>query len=649
MNKSSQHERSDGEELHPPEIPHYEFLRPIGKGAFGEVWIAKTATGLLRAVKVIYRRNFRNDADFEHEFEALRRYQPFSGNHEGLIKIYHVGVDRPGGLYYYEMELADDAAGRHVAPENYRPKTLQTGVVLPPDECARIGSTLASALDHLHQAGLVHRDVKLSNVVFVDGKPKLADIGLASEIGKGGRTSGTRGYVAPEGGGKPSADIYALGKVLYEISTGEDREAFPRFDVSVATGPQAKAWRQLNAVLLKACEREPAKRYRSAVALVRALAGCLLESKRKPLFRRGVVAILVSALLLIGLLELLRNVGAGWLQRSKVRGGQVSQQGTPPVQDVNAVSMPPADQLPVAPPSTVPPRTRTLDTAAFYPTLSGRPPPIRPITKEGAKNAEGVIPMLEQQYGSNSVEVAEAWGDLAFGHYWCGNTNRVGYCLRRQLAIARELDLPAKHPLLIKALMDLGSYEGGRHRTDEAEALLQEAADTASAALGDQDPWTISAYLQLTRVWLEQGRLDRVESFCRWLLLPFGLQLEELATMELRHLPRDHRVPEAMAVLAAVRDRQGQSGTARVLLRRCIESGRIVYGPDSMFVAGCMIDLAMSYEADSLQEEALEAYNQARAIVVPQFGTNYPFLSRMGSRIQSLTRSSKEQAASTPE
>jgi len=78
----------------------------------------------------------------------------------------------------------------------------------------------------MHSAGLVHRDIKPSNIIFVNGKPKLADIGLVVSLGDARSFVGTEGYVPPEGPGTIHADIYSLGKVLYEISTGQGRDLF---------------------------------------------------------------------------------------------------------------------------------------------------------------------------------------------------------------------------------------------------------------------------------------------------------------------------------------------------------------------------------------------------------------------------------------
>ena len=88
----------------------------------------------------------------------------------------------------------------------------------------------------MHKHGLVHRDIKPSNVIFVNGVPKLGDIGLVTEAGDTQSIVGTEGYIPPEGPGTPQADIFSLGKVLYEISTGLDRRRFAELPEDLARG-----------------------------------------------------------------------------------------------------------------------------------------------------------------------------------------------------------------------------------------------------------------------------------------------------------------------------------------------------------------------------------------------------------------------------
>src|SRR5207249_10480341 len=85
---------------------------------------------------------------------------------------------------------------------DYSPRTLcseiQTRGRLPVSECVQIGLSLTSALAHLHKNGLVHRDVKPSNIIFVGGVPKLADIGLVTEASEARSYVGTEGFIRSE-------------------------------------------------------------------------------------------------------------------------------------------------------------------------------------------------------------------------------------------------------------------------------------------------------------------------------------------------------------------------------------------------------------------------------------------------------------------
>ena len=135
---------------------------------------------------------------------------------------------------------------------------------LPFDECLQIGLSLTSALEHLHQHGLVHRDVKPSNIIFVDGQPKLADIGLVAGVDEARSFVGTEGFIPPEGPGKPQADLYGLGIVLYVMSTGKRHDAFPEPLSDLASDPEQPRWLELNAVIHKACHADPRERYQSA-------------------------------------------------------------------------------------------------------------------------------------------------------------------------------------------------------------------------------------------------------------------------------------------------------------------------------------------------------------------------------------------------
>jgi serine/threonine protein kinase len=253
-----------------PEIPDHELIRSIGRGAYGEIWLATTLTGAFRAVKVLS-----PDPETSYrEFDGLRTFEPISRHHAGFVNIYHVG--RGNGFLYYTMELADDSVGgQKIDPLNYRPRTLTSDLQqadhrLSAERCLQLGIVLGEALSYMHERKLTHRDIKPSNVIFVNGQPKLADIGLVAAAGRQTYV-GTEGYVPPEGPGSPDADVYALGKVLYEAATGKDRLDFPEIPTNLPDLPDKEKVVALNSVLLKACARTPKQRFASAGEFVQAL------------------------------------------------------------------------------------------------------------------------------------------------------------------------------------------------------------------------------------------------------------------------------------------------------------------------------------------------------------------------------------------
>jgi serine/threonine protein kinase len=284
-----------------PIIPDHELLRVIGRGAYGEIWLARTVTGALRAVKIVYRSTFESERAFLREFEGMSAFEPISREHGGFIDILHVG--RTGDYLYYSMELADDhVAGREIDIANYEPRTLKSDLArhkrLTADGSIRLGISLTEALDALHTRGLIHRDIKPSNIIFTEGVPKLADIGLVAVSGQQSFV-GTEGYVPPEGPGTPQADIYSLGKLLYETCTGKDRLDFPEIDSQLSQRPDREQLLQLNNVLVKACANDPKKRYHSAADMHRDLGA--LERGERPKKSRTKVLIATMSIVAVAL------------------------------------------------------------------------------------------------------------------------------------------------------------------------------------------------------------------------------------------------------------------------------------------------------------------------------------------------------------
>ena len=260
----------------PPFVPEHDLLRLIGSGSSGQVWLARNSLGTYRAVKIVQEKTFRQRRSFDREFEGVLKFEPLSRLHDGLVDILQVGRNQADGYFYCVMELADDViTGSMIQPPVYTPRTLGHDLErlgrMPISECVRLGSAIASALGFLHQHGLIHRDIKPANIIFVSGIPKLADIGLVTELAEGRSFVGTEGFIPPEGTGTARADIYALGKVLYEISTGRDRNEYPALPEHLGSHSETQDLMLLNKIILKACRLKTWHRYRTAEEMMLAL------------------------------------------------------------------------------------------------------------------------------------------------------------------------------------------------------------------------------------------------------------------------------------------------------------------------------------------------------------------------------------------
>jgi serine/threonine protein kinase len=308
-----------------PHVPDLELKRRIGQGGFGEVWLAANrATGRLRAVKLIPLRSAGRADPAGREIVSLTHLEAQAGmHHVNLLSIHHVGkTDRH---LFYIMDLADDlSGGKPSCDETYRPATLagrlETGP-LEAEECLRCARQLLSGLAHLHAAGMVHRDVKPGNCLFIDGQLKLADFGLLTPASPHVSRVGTAAYMPPDGQMDARADVYAAGLVIYEMMTGLPCGSLPSLGSNVREVAGNPALRRLNRLVLRACQRDPKLRFADAREMLAALdSGRNIDPGVKR--RRPLALVVASSLFLLA-----AGATAFWFTR-------------PPRVDVNFITEP---------------------------------------------------------------------------------------------------------------------------------------------------------------------------------------------------------------------------------------------------------------------------------------------------------------------
>jgi len=310
-------------------VAGYRIEALIGRGGMGAVYRAdEEGLGRKVALKVIAP-ELASDERFRERFLRESRIAA-SLDHPHVIPIYQAGDD--DGLLYLAMRYVE---GYDLA------KLIAEHGALDPKRTVDLLSQIAEALDAAHEKGLVHRDVKPSNVLIAEAAGKehcyLGDFGLTKRTGSlsgvsvAGEIVGTLEYVAPEqitgDALDERADVYSLGCVLYECLTGQS--PFPRAtDVALLwahvheepTPPsQARAElpKELDTVMARALAKEPGRRYRSAGELLAATRSALrlvdAPPAEKPHSRRSIVvaaavAVLVAAAALMAFL-LTRDAG----------------------------------------------------------------------------------------------------------------------------------------------------------------------------------------------------------------------------------------------------------------------------------------------------------------------------------------------------
>ena len=221
-------------------------LQKCGNGAYGEVWLAMDAIGANVALKII-----KNGGRYsERELTGLKNYKDC--NHPNLLKIRYVEITDEQIICI--MDAADDL--NHGNGE-YQPDTLANRLRkygrLDGKEISAMLDGLLSGLEELHKQGLVHRDIKPDNILWVNGRATLADVGLIAFEGAGSLV-GTPGFLSPrvlEGNpAEASDDFYALGKVIYCALTGLAVTEYPSLPADVTISMDAN----LNRALRESCK-----------------------------------------------------------------------------------------------------------------------------------------------------------------------------------------------------------------------------------------------------------------------------------------------------------------------------------------------------------------------------------------------------------
>ena len=259
----------------------YKLLSELGRGGMGVVYEAQDPNLKRRvALKILSQplASAKERERFMREASLMARL-----NHQHIVKIFDIGVEQ--GKHYFTMELVDGISLAKFLQDNH-----------PLSQQLRLLILSAQAVHYAHEQGIIHRDLKPSNIMITkDSEPKVMDFGLAKEIGgksqKLSKTNdivGTPEYMSPEqtagraGGVDRRTDVYSLGVVLYEMLTGHTPFSAPNpmailYKISfVEPKPPSDFYprlsKELEAICLKAMEKDKTRRYQTALEFAEDLA-----------------------------------------------------------------------------------------------------------------------------------------------------------------------------------------------------------------------------------------------------------------------------------------------------------------------------------------------------------------------------------------
>jgi serine/threonine-protein kinase len=639
----------------------YRLLREVGRGGMGTVFLAERVDGGFEqqvALKLL-RRGIDTEAvltRFRRERQILARLE-----HPGIARLLDGGATADG-LPYFAMEYVDGEPITHFA------MSRRLGV----DARLELFEQVCEAVQEAHRNLVVHRDLKPSNVLVTgEGRVKLVDFGIAKVLhewpgdasGGPAETALTReglqpltpDYASPEQvrgeALTTSSDIYTLGVVLYELLTGRlpyrvaattpERmvravcESVPLPPSTVlGRGREASApaggrlEKDLDAIVLAALAKEPARRYRSVEALaedlrrqrsglpVRArppsrLYGAIKFVRRH---RAGVAAaVLAAASLILGLAGTAWQAAVAARERDRarqeaVKAGEVKEF----VLDLFAVSDPntahgeSATARELLDRGTVRLRTELAgqpEVQAEMMSVAGEIYRLLGLYDRARPLLERALALRREALGEVHPEVVSSLGLLAALSHATGDYEEAEQLYRRALELERRLH-GAEHPGVARWLNGLSEVARARGRYDEAESLARSALAMRRRSLA---PVHVDVAESLTHVavplYLKREYPEAEQLYREALAIRESLQGDE-------HL----KVAEVRNRLALLLRRQGRHAEAEALFRRTLATYRRSLGPAHPDVAIVLNNLAQVRQAQAEPAAAEPLFREALAI-----------------------------------
>lgn len=616
----------------PREIGGFEILGELGRGGMGVVYRARRADLERQVALKVIRRSDLHDSSrirlFQREMQTLARLR-----HPNIASLYDAGKT-PEDQHFFVMELGEGSTLSVFASSFQsvtRPAKETTASLIS------VFCKVCDAIAHAHQKGVIHRDIKPSNILVAPNSDasgrrmgetfevKVLDFGLARIIDPeavtrsvtidDSRLKGTLPYMSPEqlvAGDEDvdiRADVYSLGVVLYQLLAGRlpidpkkrsmtemlsaiREESVPRPSSII---PHLRG--DLETIILKAIDRDPAHRYQSADALGddlrRFLANEPIQARppsfaylaRKLVGRHKLAFALCAVLLVVSL-------AAGAISVASLSQARAAKAAA----DKERVIAESVGSFLQDTFSHIDPRlARNRDTVLLRELLAqavrradvelGDAPEVRArllgafgnvylslgALDDAEKHLVAALEINERTLGSEHPETLTAKNNLATlrSDQGClGEAARLG----EETLAARRKILGQEHVHTALSLNNVGDLYRELGRLPEAEKLLEEALELRRRLLGHQHPDTLVTMNNLAGVWVLQRKMKKAEEMLR-----------ECLAGQVQTLSNDH--PDVLATksdLSLTLDRSGPSPEAETLLQEVIEGYTRQYGPGHM-------------------------------------------------------------------
>ncbi|ANM30790.1 serine/threonine-protein kinase [Moorena bouillonii] len=617
------------------QIGPYRILQSLGRGAYGEVYLAEQAEPT-RPVALKVLRSEAADADARarlvHEARTLARLE-----HDGIARVYEAGrfdpaggrvldVDEPGGEPFIAMQYVE---GTSIVDH-----TGERGLSIR--ERLQLVARVAEAVQHAHQRGVLHRDLKPANIlVDGNGRPVVVDFGIARWVDpelqvtrrtEVGELLGTLPYMSPEQvRADPEAldtrsDVYSLGVVLYELLAGELPHSFERTSIPEMLRRIAEEVPQplsrkvasldddIERIVAKALAKDKGERYEGmnefAGDLRRFLAGEPIQARppsvRYLLVRYAATHRPLVAAVAAGLVALLIGLAGTtyWAVRAQRAQARAEQQAAARSEVAEfLVELFAAARPENAQGESVSART-LLDRGQerIEQELAGQPE-VRASLQDAMGRAYWklglpgeALPLVEEafaqrleRFGHDHPDTLEARSSVGVMLWESGDYEGAEPVLTEVLAARRRV-LGSRHPDTLSSLNNLGLMHMARGRHDDARDVFDESLRLRREVFDADAPEVLLAMDNLANAQLARSELKPAES----------LYVDVLAARR-RVLGEDHPdTLRSMNNLAALQYRKQEFAAAAETYAACLESQSRVVGedhPDTIRTAGNLAEI----------------------------------------------------------